>query len=390
MARPPFSDEVRDALREALLTWYRSRRRDLPWRRTRDPYAVWVSEIMLQQTRVDTVLPYYDRFLERWPTVQALAAADPDEVRAQWSGLGYYRRARLMLDCAQHVAETRDGVFPDTETELHALPGFGRYTAGAVASIAFDRATPAVDGNVIRAMARLRGLSGDPTKGAPNREVWAAAGQLVPEDAPGDFNQSLIELGALVCTARRPACDKCPVERWCVARAEGRVDEIPPPRKRAEKVAVSLTALVAIGPDGVLLERQPERGLFASLWCPPLLEGGLDPDLAADEAARRYGLQWRAATACGVVKHVLTHREMSLSVLRIEVDETPDGLARAPLHELEAWAVPSVTAKCLRAAFTPKERARARLPGRRTAAHRAERAGQASLDLDGAPGSVID
>ncbi|MEM7678227.1 MAG: A/G-specific adenine glycosylase, partial [Myxococcota bacterium] len=250
-------------VRRRLLHWYRTHRRDLPWRRTRDPYAIWVSEIMLQQTRVDTVIPYYSTFLERWPSVRALAAADPDDVRAAWSGLGYYRRARLMLEAAKTVVEHHDGRFPDDLDALRALPGFGRYTAGAVASIAFDLPAAAVDGNVARVLARLGGVTGDVTRSTPQKEVWALAEDLAPGEAPGEHTQAMIELGALVCATKQPKCLICPVSDACAARADGKIHEIPPPRKKAARKSVWMTALVCSSRRQVLLARQPDDGLFA-------------------------------------------------------------------------------------------------------------------------------
>src|SRR5262245_39024371 len=179
----------RREIRKRLLSWYDQNRRDLPWRRTRDPYAIWISEVMLQQTRVDTVIPYYERFLSRWPTVESLASADPDDVRASWSGLGYYRRAKLMLEAAHSIVRDHGGSFPASYSQIATLPGLGRYTAGAVASIAYDAEVPAVDGNVLRLLARLRGVEGDVTRGEPNRTIWSFAEELAFGESTGDLNQ---------------------------------------------------------------------------------------------------------------------------------------------------------------------------------------------------------
>lgn len=369
-------------VREALLAWYGAHRRDLPWRRTRDPYAIWISEIMLQQTRVDTVRPYYTRFLARWPNVQALAAADPDEVRAQWSGLGYYRRAKLMLQAARVLAEEHDARFPTEPESLRALPGFGRYTAGAVASIAFDRPAPAVDGNVSRVLARLELIEGDVTKGEGAKSVWSTAEALAPGEHPGDLTQALIELGALVCSRRSPACGGCPVAASCRAHAAGRVDEIPPPRKRAARKSMDLTALVAVRDGAVLLARRPEEGIFASLWCPPLLEGHLPPDAAGDEAHRALGVQLSRVRPLGRITHVLTHRDLNVDVLRAEIHAAPDGTTWAPLDALSDWGIPSFTAKVLRAALDPVERGRLDVRGRQTTRDRQARTGQLTLLSD--------
>ena len=198
-------------VRGALLGWYRRHKRDLPWRRTRDPYAIWLSETMLQQTRVETVIPYYERFLARFPSVQALAEAAPDEVSKLWSGLGYYSRARNLHAAARKVVDGYGGELPSDVAALQELPGIGRYTAGAVASIAFDRAAPIVDGNVARVLARLLDLRDDVSAPATQQRLWAEAEALARGPKPGDLNQSLMELGALICTPRAPKCLLCPL-----------------------------------------------------------------------------------------------------------------------------------------------------------------------------------
>lgn len=380
MSKSPKPPQI-PRLRAALLKWYRVHRRDLPWRRTKDPYAVWISEIMLQQTRVDTVRPYYETFLERWPDVRALAAADPDTVRAAWSGLGYYRRARLMLEAASVLVQQHEGEFPREAEDLRKLPGFGRYTAGAVASIAFDRPAPAVDGNVTRVLARLNGIEGDVTKGTGASEVWAAATALAAGESPGDLTQALIELGALVCTPRNPRCTDCPLLPSCRAHAQDRISEIPPPKKRAPRKSVALTALIMLDGPAVLLAQQPEQGLFASLWCPPLLEGQLSAEAAMDEAARALGFDLSGVRTVGQLRHVLTHRELEIEVMRADPPKAIGRHRWAPLAELEGWGIPSVTAKCLRLALTPHERAQTRVGGRSTPAAKAKRAGQGELPL---------
>ncbi|HVJ89394.1 MAG TPA: A/G-specific adenine glycosylase, partial [Labilithrix sp.] len=211
------------ALHQALLAWYAAERRDLPWRRTRDPWAIWVSEIMLQQTRVETVKPYFERFMQRFPTPLALAEAPEDQVLAAWSGLGYYRRARMLHAGARVVAQ-RSGMPADRDGLLE-LPGIGRYTAGAIASIAYGERVGLVDGNVARVFARIFAIDDD-MKRAGMRRAEQLAEELVPERAPGDWNQALMELGATICTPRAPSCERCPVFRSCRAHAEKRVEEL--------------------------------------------------------------------------------------------------------------------------------------------------------------------
>jgi A/G-specific adenine glycosylase len=230
------------ALSGALVRWVRRDHRDLPWRLGRDPYAIWVSEIMLQQTRVEVVVPYYERFLERFPDVEALAAAPLDDVLRAWAGLGYYRRARQLHAAAAIVARDHHGRLPADEAALRALPGIGRYTAGAIRSIAFGEPAPIVDGNVARVLSRLFALPGGPGDSVWERRLWTLAGQLVPATDPSAFNQGLMELGATVCTPRSPRCAACPLARHCRALAEGRPEAYPPPRPRPKLVSVARPA----------------------------------------------------------------------------------------------------------------------------------------------------
>ena len=282
-------------MREALLEWYRRSRRDLPWRRTRDPYAIWVSEIMLQQTRVETVIPYWQRWMASFPTVQALAAAPLDEVLRHWAGLGYYSRARNLHRAAQQIGV---GAIPDTVEGLLELPGVGRYTAGAIASIAFGREAPLVDGNVERVFARLF-LIEDRTA------AWKKAEALAPT---GDFNQALMELGATICTPRNPTCLVCPVTKVCEARALG-IQEQVPARRAAKQVPIIDAAVLVLRRRGqLLLCRRPASGLWGGLWEFPT---GDD----ARHAARRVGLRVRARRI-GLVEHTLTHRHMRFHVYR--------------------------------------------------------------------------
>nr|MDQ3035848.1 A/G-specific adenine glycosylase [Myxococcota bacterium] len=218
----PLNDE-----RAALLRWYDASARDLPWRRTRDPYAIWVSEIMLQQTRVPTALRYYDRFLARFPDAHALAAASEDDVLSMWSGLGYYRRARLLHRGVREVVARYDGRVPEDAEARRALPGIGRYTAGAIGSIAFDREEALVDGNVARVLARLRGIDTPLGRADTESRLWSEAESLVRGPRPGALNQSLMELGATICTPSSPRCEHCPVAASCVARATDRTGELP-------------------------------------------------------------------------------------------------------------------------------------------------------------------
>jgi A/G-specific adenine glycosylase len=301
-------------LQEALLAWYEACRRDLPWRRTRDPYAIWVSEIMLQQTRVETVIPYYERFLTRFPTALALAEAPPDDVLAAWSGLGYYRRARLLLEGARVVA-AKGGAVPGDRDGLLEVPGIGRYTAGAVASIAFGQPVGLVDGNVARVLARVFAIDEDMRKrGMRTAEILAD--EIVARRDPGAWNQALMELGATVCTPRSPACERCPVARVCRARAEGRVAELPVLSEKKAPLARRVQAVVATRPaDGALLlaRRRPDR-TFGGLWEPPSIEGP-----AKLRARLKAWLPVGKLTRVGAVEHVLSHRKLTVDVLCAEL-----------------------------------------------------------------------
>lgn len=312
-------ESERRALREGLLAWYDEHHRDLPWRRSRDPYAIWVSEVMAQQTRIDTVIPYYQRFLARFPTVGALAAAEEDEVLGQWSGLGYYRRARLLHAGAQAVVREHGGEIPAEAAARRALPGVGRYTAGAIGSIAFGREEAVVDGNVARVLARIFRVDTPLGESRTDKRLWAIADELVRGPRPGDFNQAMMELGATVCTPRSAACLVCPLAETCAARAEGREHELPVPKKKKPPRAVSLVAVVARRGGSTWLERSGER-LFGGLWMVPTAEveeGASDATLAqtARELLRARGIRARLSSSRGDVRHVLSHRKLTVRVL---------------------------------------------------------------------------
>lgn len=256
----------RDAL--DLLDWYDAHRRDLPWRRTRDPYPILLSEVMSQQTRLDVVVPYYLRFMDRFPTVESLAAASEDDVLALWSGLGYYQRARRLHATARRVAEL--GGFPRTHEGLLDLPGVGPYTAAAVGSIAFGLTEPVLDGNVERVLCRHGALAGDPKRVALRRELTQRARDLLVDDRPGDSNQALMELGATVCTPRSPRCSDCPLAESCVAFREGRQERFPETRKTVIKQREIWLAAVARRGDRVLLaQRDPEAEVLPGAWMFP-------------------------------------------------------------------------------------------------------------------------
>ncbi|WP_428262054.1 A/G-specific adenine glycosylase [Haliangium sp.] len=274
-----------DAVGRRVVAHFRRLRRDLPWRRSRDPYAIWISEIMLQQTRVATVVPYFERWMERFPTIDSLARGSLDEVLALWSGLGYYSRARNLHRCARAVCEQHGGRLPRSAEGLRALPGIGPYTAGAIASIAFGLREPVVDGNVARVLARLYAIDDDVKSPSVVRTLWRRAAELVPVHAPGDFNQGLMELGATVCTPTRPSCLVCPLCELCRARAQGRADELPvmPARRRPDELPLIDAGALWIERRGrLLLARRRPQGLYGGLWELPQAEAPGQPrDLLA-------------------------------------------------------------------------------------------------------------
>jgi A/G-specific adenine glycosylase len=328
-------------LRASLLSHYGSHARDLPWRRTDDPYRIWVSEVMLQQTRVDAAVPYYLRWLKRFPDLETLARADLDEVLKAWEGLGYYRRAR-MLHRAAGVVMDRGGALPTTAAELRRLPGIGEYTAGAVASIAFGRREPAVDGNVRRVLSRILDLE----RPSP-AELRALAVALVPADRPGEFNQALMELGATICTARRPACGACPVAADCLARAAGTQEERPAPREKRAVPTAEIGVAVPIRGDGdawfVALVRRPLDAMLGGLWEFPggRIGQGEDASEVAHRAAAETGLRvGRPGAPLPVVNHLYSHLRAAYHPYLFEAtegDADADAAERTTSGQAPRW-----------------------------------------------------
>jgi A/G-specific adenine glycosylase len=334
-------------LAERLLAWYDRHRRTLPWRappgERADPYAVWLSEIMLQQTTVAAVGPYFERFLARWPNVAALAAAPLDDVLAEWAGLGYYARARNMHAAAKAVAAR--GGFPADVDGLRALPGIGPYTAAAIAAIAFDVKASAMDGNVERVVARLRAVR-EALPGA-KKTLAALAEELVPDERPGDYAQAIMDLGATICSPRRPACALCPWNHACLARAQGIAEDLPAKAPKAERPRRYGIAFWATRPDGaVLLRRRPEKGLLGGMMEVPSTDWGPAPP-SAEVARRAAPLVADWAPMAGTVEHVFTHFALSLAVWQARVADVPapQGARWVAPADLAREALPSVMRK---------------------------------------------
>ena len=310
---------ARAAFRRVLLHWFRRHARELPWRETKDPYRIWLSETMLQQTRVETVVPYYARFVRKFPTVQALAAAADDDVLEMWAGLGYYRRARNLLKAAQLVAQERDGQLPTDATALRRLPGVGRYTAGAVASIAFGKRAPVLDGNVKRVLARLFQIESAIDAPRTIARLWALAEELVPRTRPGDFNQAVMELGALVCLPKNPACSRCPVRRWCSAESSGRQHDLPLRRPKRRVPQIEAVAAAVCKNGRILMVKRPADELLGGLW--ELPGGPLDDAETHTAALKRHlshelGIRIDVRDSLGTVTHAFSHRTLRLHIYR--------------------------------------------------------------------------
>ena len=334
MSAQPTPDGVPLAFAHRLMHWQRQHgRRGLPWQHTREPYRVWLSEVMLQQTQVSTVLDYFPRFLARFPTVQALAAASADEVMALWAGLGYYSRARNLHRCAQAVVAQHGGVFPGTAAGLQTLPGIGASTAAAIAAFCFGERVSIVDGNVRRVLSRLLAFDGDLAQTAPQRRLWNLAQALLPEQPTPDdmtaYTQGLMDLGATLCTRSRPDCPRCPVQGLCRAQQSDTVAQYPVKTRAVKRRHESwwLLLLQTAEPDRVWLLRRPAPGIWAGLYCPPVFDSE-----AALLAALPPAVQQALHTQTPVA-HSLTHRELRLHPCWLLLDAAEP----APLGLDGAW-----------------------------------------------------
>ncbi|MER0239342.1 A/G-specific adenine glycosylase [Fulvimarina sp. MAC8] len=328
----------KDPLSKQLLAWYDTHARDMPWRMSPkarkagarpDPYRVWLSEIMLQQTTVAAVKPFFERFVNRWPTITDLARAEASEIMAEWAGLGYYSRARNLHACAKTVDEEHDGAFPKTAAELKALPGIGDYTSAAIASIAFDEPAPVVDGNIERVITRLYRIA-DPLPGAKPkiREKVAA---LTPKDRPGDFAQGMMDLGATICVPRNPNCLICPITRSCDARSEGDQSRYPvkaPKKAVPHRVGAAFVA-IRLSDGAVWLRRRPSSGMLGGMSEAPSTNWSARADGKTGGDSAPFSADWHNA---GAVEHGFTHFKLELTVYRAEIEQPPD---------MEGWWAPA-------------------------------------------------
>jgi A/G-specific adenine glycosylase len=350
-----------------LLRWYKRERRDLPWRRSRDPYHIWVSEIMLQQTRVDTVIPYFNRFVDRFPTPEDLASAPEEDVLKHWEGLGYYSRARNLQSAVREVVEQYGGKVPSDKAEVSGLKGVGPYTAGAILSIAYNQPEPAVDGNVMRVLSRYFRLEEDIARPATRISMEALAGSLIPEGEAGDFNQALMELGAMICTPKSPSCLECPVGELCLGRRAGVERELPIKTKAKKPKSVLRLAVIVEGSGRqrgkVLVRQRPDTGLLARMWELPNIEVAdsetwesvADGGRTLESALAEEGIRIETTRHVADAQHIFTHLHWNVRLLaaRSLEEEHLNELANLPHYrwigpeDFESYAWPNVFRKLL-------------------------------------------
>ncbi len=354
--------------RKNLLAWFSQFQRDLPWRRSKDPYCIWLSEIMLQQTRVAAAIPYYERFLDRFPTVQTLAGASQEEVLRLWAGLGYYSRARNLQKAALEIVAKHGGIFPQSEEQALALPGIGAYTAAAILSIAYEEKLAVLDGNVARVLARLCAIRGDLRSNGRWRQLQEIAGTLLDPRSPGDWNQAMMELGATLCTPHSPQCLLCPVADFCQARKLGLVDSIPKKRKKRQTVEITLASLVIVDPMGRTLLLPPPKSpgrssthanvsdLLSRMWHFPTIQvhRNAESELGKYVQETFPALGKLRFVSAKKARHAVTYRSITLLPFRADVPKLPR-LASArslPLDDLSSLPVSNLTRKVARSALS--------------------------------------
>lgn len=332
---------------QQLIHWHEHHgRHHLPWQKSRDPYTIWLSEIMLQQTQVTTVIPYYQRFLQEFPTIRNLAQAPLDSVLALWSGLGYYSRARNLHQAARILVQDYQGQFPDTREAIQQLPGIGRSTAAAIAVFAFRKREAILDGNVKRIFARYFGISGYPGNAVIQNQLWQKAEELLPlNNFAGEietYTQALMDLGATVCTRRNPLCGLCPLKRDCIARAENTIAQLPTPRTRKPLPQKEVIFLILMQQQKVLLQKRPPSGIWGALWCLPEIETGSD---VFSFCQRQWGLAIESSRTLPILDHQFTHFKLRIhpQVLHVITDasaETDQFIWISPIDALDQ-AIPA-------------------------------------------------
>ncbi|WP_077317998.1 A/G-specific adenine glycosylase [Virgibacillus proomii] len=311
------------AFQQDLIAWYQRNKRDLPWRKDQDPYKIWVSEVMLQQTKVDTVIPYFNRFIKKYPTPEALAEADEEEVLKEWEGLGYYSRARNLHHAVREVVASYGGKVPDTPDELGDLKGVGPYTKGAILSIAFNQPEPAVDGNVMRVFSRILKIEDDISQQRTKKLFEHYVRKLIDTSDPSSFNQAVMELGALICTPKSPACLLCPVQTHCQAFAAGIEETLPVKNKAKKQKTIAYVVILAKNKnDEYIIEKRPDNGLLANLWQFPMVPiEEIGWDHLENWVYGEYGLQIALGDKVGKLKHVFSHIIWQLEIYQAETME---------------------------------------------------------------------
>jgi A/G-specific adenine glycosylase len=339
-----------------VLDWFdRHGRHDLPWQHDPTPYRVWVSEIMLQQTQVGVVIPYFERFMASFPTLADLAAAELDAVLAHWSGLGYYARGRNLHRAAVLIRERHGGVFPEDFAAVESLPGIGRSTAGAILSLACGQRHPILDGNVKRVLARVFGVDGWPGQSAVLAELWRLAERCTPQVRAGAYNQGMMDLGATLCTRARPDCERCPLAGRCIAQLQGRQRELPAPRPRKELPTRATTLLAILDPAGeILLERRPPTGIWGGLWSLPETDvTASDVASIADWCLDRFGVRPERVERLAERRHTFSHYHLRIELARIKLEAYPSrvqdgvGWCWSPLVRVGELGLPAPVARIL-------------------------------------------
>jgi A/G-specific adenine glycosylase len=338
----------KDGFRNDLIGWFTEEQRDLPWRKDRDPYKIWVSEIMLQQTRVDTVIPYFNRFIEQFPTIDVLAESEEEKILKAWEGLGYYSRARNLHSAVKEVQEKYGGKVPADPKEIASLRGVGPYTAGAILSIAYGIPEPAVDGNVMRVLSRILSVWDDIAKPSSRKVFEQAVRELISHENPSFFNQALMELGAIVCTPTSPSCLLCPVREHCIGFHEGVQDQLPVKTKNKKQREVHLAAVILTDEVGrTLIHKRAEKGLLANLWEFPNMEIHLpfqnEKEQLKEFLLNEYRAEIELAEMVGKIEHVFSHLTWNINVYKgklIHLGEGNDMLKVVTQEEIEAYPFP--------------------------------------------------